>query len=482
MARARQAQAAGDVPGAVAMLEEGLRQYPNAPRLSQLHTLLRKTLPEPEAAAAPAQAPPPQGTTILLPSTPAAPAAAAQAAAPSPPPAVAARKPRRGAPYIMAAVTAVGVIAGMALAVAILRRAPAPAPAPAPAFAPTPPPAPAPPPAAAATQPVLPMQPPLPVVRVVADLGAAAVTVDGRPAGNLKGGELVLKKLAAGAHNIGVSGPRGEARLTLETVPGELPRVAGPVTARGVVAVVVSAMSGRVRVYSSVAGARVKLDGADARDLELVDLAPGAHKLEIFAGGVRRELIVEAAGAPALTAYLSPAAASAPQPVPAAPLRKDIGMEGWQKPGAWTRNGEWQVHKGGDFVLFTPTPAGATFVYTAMLQKGRRMRWVARYVDERNHLLFEMDDIFYYRKQVVNGRTTDILRHPHNLNLKAWLTCTMDVRIAPGSMVHRLFQNERWQVLDEWNDAAGNFTQGSFGFLIRGEDELALSNFACSRN
>ena len=81
--------------------------------------------------------------------------------------------------------------------------------------------------------------------------------------------------------------------------------MAGPVAVRGVVAAVVSAMNGRVRVYSSAAGARVRLDGRDAGTpgpggLELPSLAPGAHKMEILAGGVRRELTVEAAGAPAL--------------------------------------------------------------------------------------------------------------------------------------------------------------------------------------
>jgi hypothetical protein len=34
-----------------------------------------------------------------------------------------------------------------------------------------------------------------------------------------------------------------------------------------------------------------------------------------------------------------------------------------------------------------------------------------------------------------------------------------------------------WKVLDTFDDAGRDFTQGKFGFLIQGNDEIAVSDF-----
>jgi hypothetical protein len=89
-----------------------------------------------------------------------------------------------------------------------------------------------------------------------------------------------------------------------------------------------------------------------------------------------------------------------------------------------------------------------------------------------------MDDRFLYRKLVANNKTTELLKTPHNLGKQEYLTCTLEIRLSANRIVHLLNQGGKWDTLDDWSDPAGNFTQGSFGLLIRGRDEVGLSNFA----
>jgi hypothetical protein len=89
-----------------------------------------------------------------------------------------------------------------------------------------------------------------------------------------------------------------------------------------------------------------------------------------------------------------------------------------------------------------------------------------------------MDDRYFYRKQVVNGKTSDLQRIEHKLPRRDYLTCTIEMRIAGDRIAHLLNQDGQWRTLDEWSYTGGNFTQGSFGLLVRGRDETGLSNFA----
>ncbi len=160
----------------------------------------------------------------------------------------------------------------------------------------------------------------------------------------------------------------------------------------------------------------------------------------------------------------------------AAPAVAKGGMSDWENPASWTREGNWFLHRGGNFVLFKTTPPLGTFIFTVSLRRGRRLQWFANRVDEKNYALFQMDRRMFYRNQVVNGKTTELAKVPHNMANQDYYTIEMDITAA--SIVHKIHDGERWVTLDEWNAPGRNFTVGHFGFLIPGSDQVALSNFS----
>ncbi len=484
-------------------------------------------------------------------------------------------------------------------------------------------------------------------LRIFTDLDPARVTINDQPPVPFQGGQFVLDRLPEGRHTVRIAGRYGEAVFPVEVTAAEAPRVAGPVEAKQVAAVVVAQAGAEARVYSSMANAPVSVDGAPAgivgpEGLALAGLAAGGHELEIGEGRERRKLSFETAGNPTLTAFLNsdrdagtlvvitgedgatvwldgkeqprptsrgqlripnlavkqyavrvtkdgfvdspelpveirkgedsrlvfelrpvPTVAAmliaggppgaevlidgsavgtvgfdggfsisniapgdhrielrmpqyrprvvarqfaagetvrlsaaevaleamprtapkpAPPPVAAAPApppkTTKLGMEGWAKPGVWRTEGPWHMHRGGGFVLFRPMPEGATYIFTVMAHRGGRLRWVVGHAGDKNHALFEMDDRQFYRKQVTNGRTKELAKKPHGIPRQRFLTCTVQVKVSPESVVHRINVDGTWRDLDEWTDAEAAFTAGPFGFLVRGRDEIGLSNFS----
>ncbi len=546
------------------------------------------------------------------------------------------------------------------------------------------------------------LQPLAQSVRVFTDLESGKVTLDDQPAGDLQEGQLVLDRVAPGAHNLKVTGKGGEAAFSFTVAPGASAAINGPVSAKNLLAVLVSGFGPAAQVRSSSVPVKVKLDGqpageAAASGLDLRGIAAGEHELTLGEGSDQRKFVVGFGPAPVLTAFLkldlnagtlvvvtgeddvkvflngkeyrrttkrgqlrillgvrryavrvakdgflaeaeqsveiakgeetklefklrpvpmaallhvrgaapgaqvlldgaalgtvqtdgtfsassispgdhtielrrerfaprrmqrqfrageavqvggadvalerlpatlrinvTPAdarvtirrsdesqarpvtertlrlpegsyvvAASAPKhaersatvqlaagearsvdlqlagEVAAAPQVKTGGMADWDNPGGWVKEAQWLVHKGGNFVTYRTTPTTGTFVFTAALLKGRRLRWFVNYVDAKNYAFFEMDKKFFYRKDVTGGRTQDLGKVQHNLEQDRYYTLQID--IAPGSVVHKFSKNDRWTTLDAWSQPGRNFSSGKFGFLIQGSDQVGLSNFS----
>ena len=151
------------------------------------------------------------------------------------------------------------------------------------------------------------------------------------------------------------------------------------------------------------------------------------------------------------------------------------GMSKWSDPADWKQEKGAFVHKGGDFVMYAVKPTSGTFVFSAMLNKGHRLQWVLDCIDVNNYILFQMDDNKFYRTEVRNGQKGDEIKVPHKIDKKSFRT--LQIHVSANEIVHQVRQGDNWVVLDRWTQPVSNLSQGKFGFLIPGNDQVTLSNF-----
>jgi tetratricopeptide (TPR) repeat protein len=152
------------------------------------------------------------------------------------------------------------------------------------------------------------------------------------------------------------------------------------------------------------------------------------------------------------------------------------GMSKWDDPGAWQPEKDSFIHKGGDFVLYGVVPASGTFVFSAMLLKGRLLQWVLNYTDPKNYVLFQMDDNNFYRTVIRNGEKTDEIKVADKADKKTFRT--FQIRVRATEIVHQIKHGDSWTVLDRWTHPGADLSLGKFGFYLPGADQLALSSFA----
>jgi eukaryotic-like serine/threonine-protein kinase len=152
------------------------------------------------------------------------------------------------------------------------------------------------------------------------------------------------------------------------------------------------------------------------------------------------------------------------------------GMSKWDDPTGWKQDKGSFVHKGGDFVTYGISPTQGTFVFSAMIAKGRRLQWVLNLTDANNYVLFQMDDNNFYRTVVHNGQKGDETKIPHKGDKKSFQT--LQIRVGPNEIVHQVRQGDSWVGLDRWTQTGSNLSLGRFGFYIPGNDQVALSSFS----
>jgi hypothetical protein len=159
---------------------------------------------------------------------------------------------------------------------------------------------------------------------------------------------------------------------------------------------------------------------------------------------------------------------AAPPPVAASGMAEFEGAQGWKKEGD-----NW-IHKGGGFVPYKLPPKGV-FTFTVQPLKGGKIRWCLQYLDAKNYLLFEMDRKNFWAGVIQKGQRLERVKAPHNLgNQKAF---TIQIEVTPDRLVQKAQVGNQWKVLDTFVEEGRDFTQGKFGFLIQGNDEIAISDF-----
>jgi hypothetical protein len=176
----------------------------------------------------------------------------------------------------------------------------------------------------------------------------------------------------------------------------------------------------------------------------------------------------------------------APPPVvarkePPPPAPKAGTMDDWEDPAAWKSDGGVWLHQGKGFIPYKLPPKGV-FTFTVELVKGGgvfhggKISWCLEYIDAKNYSLYEMDNKNFWAKVVSKGKTTE-RTHTQLKDLEKQKSFTIQIDVTPEHVVHKMFAGGEWVNLDSWAETGRNFSEGKFGFLIQGNDEIGLTDF-----
>ena len=163
-----------------------------------------------------------------------------------------------------------------------------------------------------------------------------------------------------------------------------------------------------------------------------------------------------------------------------------FSIEEWAKAGGstpnssnWTRDGKLWVKRGGEFVVAPIKPLPGTYIFTVILMRGKRLEWVVNYRDDKNYDLFQLDDKSLVRTQFVNGKKRESVKRP--LSVKTSNYVSIMITVTSNSIVHSLFVQQQWQVVDKWERPGGGL-QGKIGFHLPGKDQIGVSEFRFTAN
>jgi hypothetical protein len=261
-------------------------------------------------------------------------------------------------------------------------------------------------------------------------------------------------------------------------------------------------------VTGGTPGALVSIDlrdvGTIGADGSLTDtnVSPGDHTIEIARDGYvghrlsrsfkTGQTVTITGGDAALTANPPPAAATAPTVAKkvelppttkkeTAPPAQAGTMADWEDPAAWKTEGGVWLHKGAGFIPYKLAPDG-TFAFTVQLVKGGgflrngHIRWALNYKDAKNYSFYEMDNKNFWAKVMTNGKPFE-RTHTQLKDLEKQKSFTIQIDVTPEHVVHKMFTGGDWVNLDSWAETGRNFSEGKFGFLLQGNEEISLSDF-----
>ena len=297
--------------------------------------------------------------------------------------------------------------------------------------------------------------------------------------------------------NIGVAGPDGSFSYG-SVPPGEhtvelrreqfLPKrvqrsfIAGREVELGGADTVLTSAIGVIRLIRSPASAAVTYRRADEVESHeahggQIELPPGSYAFSAAAPGFTPTTVRVQIAAGENREVEFTLARERPTPPPP-PLPK--GMTEFADAPSWTRDGQSWVHKGGGFVAYKLPPKGV-FTFTVQLLKGGgvfrggAVRWCVQYLDSKNYLLSELDHKNFWTGVVKQGERFERIKEAHELgNPKAF---TIQLEVSPDRLVQSVLVGNQWKVLDTFSEPGRDFTKGKFGFMIPGNDEIAISDF-----
>jgi hypothetical protein len=168
--------------------------------------------------------------------------------------------------------------------------------------------------------------------------------------------------------------------------------------------------------------------------------------------------------------------AAATPPAPAAGTMAD-----WEDNNVWRQENGVYMHRGAAFIPYKMTPQGV-FTFTVQVVKGGnflrggRIKWAVNRTDDKNYARYEMDSKNFWADVVSKGKKLERTHIPLK-DLGNQKSFTVQIDVEPDHIVHKLFTGGDWITLDSWSETGRNFSQGKFGFIIEGNDEMGISEF-----
>lgn len=146
-------------------------------------------------------------------------------------------------------------------------------------------------------------------VRILTDLDSGTVTVDDQPPAELQEGQFVIDNVAAGSHTVKVKGKTGEATFSFDIADAKEPAITGSVTAKNLIAVLVSSLGSQARVVTNNGPMKLAVNGQPEADVgpngvELKTFQPGVDEIVVGEGQDARNMKESFGPAPMLTAFL----------------------------------------------------------------------------------------------------------------------------------------------------------------------------------
>lgn len=138
------------------------------------------------------------------------------------------------------------------------------------------------------------------------------------------------------------------------------------------------------------------------------------------------------------------------------------------------------IRKGGGFLIYHTTTGPGHYVFSLQLRKGggflkaKRLRWFLAYQDTKNYVVFEVDGKRFTVRQVVDGKSDELLKAPFDSDPERYVQ--IDMGVKPDAVNVRLKpEGGGWQDMGSVRAPGEDFTKGKFGILISGNDEVGVS-------
>ena len=146
------------------------------------------------------------------------------------------------------------------------------------------------------------------MLRILTDLPQGQVAFDDQPPAELQDGQFVINNVQPGKHTVKVLSKGADASFPVEIAAARQPAVGGPVTAKNLIAVLVSSMGNSARVVTN-SPAKLALNGQPQTDatpagVDLSGYRPGVNQIAVGEGKDQRVLAESFGPAPMLTAFL----------------------------------------------------------------------------------------------------------------------------------------------------------------------------------